>query len=115
MFNVHPRVFFLYLFYFVFFFFTRSGQNEKHLSLFLLPSLKLTIFLILYKNMSLSTLLILAGRGTRVIYELRNGLSSPKSLCGSVVEHWYAESKGLRFDFSCPMLVTRGKIYFSLS
>lgn len=62
MFNVHPRVFFLYLFYFAFFFFTRSGQNEKHLSLFLLPSLKLTIFLILYKNMSLSTLLILAGR-----------------------------------------------------
>ena len=77
MFNVHPRVFSLHLFYFVFFFFTRSGQNEKHLSLFLLPSLKFAIFLILYKNMSLSTLLILAGRRTRVIYELRNGLSSP--------------------------------------
>ena len=51
MFNVHPRVFSLHLFYFVFFFFfTRSGQNERHLSLFLLPSLKLTIFLILYKK-----------------------------------------------------------------
>ena len=37
-------------------------------------------------------------------------------LCGSVVEHRSAESKGLRSEdsdfFLCPTLVTRRKIYF---
>ena len=36
----------------------------------------------------------------RVSYELRNKPRSPWSLCGSVVEHRSAESKGLRFDSS---------------
>ena len=29
--------------------------------------------------------------------------------------HWSAESEDLKFDSSCPTLVTRGKIIFSLS
>ena len=33
-----------------------------------------------------------------VICKLRNGPLSPRSLCGSVVEHQNAESKGLKFD-----------------
>ena len=56
--------FFLSLFYFVFvvvfYFFPRSWQEEKLVSLFLLRSPKFTIFLILFKNMPLSTLLILS-------------------------------------------------------
>ena len=33
-------------------------------------------------------------------YELRNRPRSPWSFCCSVVEHWSAESEGLRFDSS---------------
>ena len=36
----------------------------------------------------------------RVSYELRNRPRSPWGLCGSVVEHRSAESRGLRFDSS---------------
>ena len=36
----------------------------------------------------------------RVSNELHNRPRSPLSLCGSVVEHWKAESEGLRFDSS---------------
>ena len=54
--------------------------------------------------MTLSTLLILAVCRTLIIYELRNVLCTPESLCGSVVEHrsaeferfWYDSSWGLR-------------------
>ena len=34
----------------------------------------------------------------RVLYELRNRLRSPQSLCGSEVEHRSADSAGLKFD-----------------
>ena len=50
--------------------------------------------------MTLSTLLILVVCWTCVINELRNRLRSPQSLYGSAVEHWSAESIGLRFDSS---------------
>ena len=50
--------------------------------------------------MALSTLLILVVCWTCVINELRNRLRSPQSLYGSAVEHWSAESIGLRFDSS---------------
>ena len=43
---------------------------------------------------------ILAVCRTRVMYELRNGPRSPKSLCGSVVEYRSAETEGLRFHSS---------------
>ena len=33
-------------------------------------------------------------------HELRNRPRSPWSLCGSLIEHWSAESEGLRFDSS---------------
>ena len=56
----------------------------------------LAIFLILFTNMTLSTLLILVVCWTCVINELRNRLR----LYGSAVEHRSAESIGLRFDSS---------------
>ena len=51
-------------------------------------------------NIMLSTLLILAVCRICVIHELFNGPCSPQSLCASVVEHWRAESQGLRFNSS---------------
>lgn len=46
------------------------------------------------QTLTLSTSLILAVCRTRIIHELRNGPRSPKSLCGSVVEHWSPEIRG---------------------
>ena len=65
-----------------------------------LPSSKLTNLLILFSNIMLSTLLILAICRSYVIHELFNRPCSPQSLWASVVEHWRAESQGLRFNSS---------------
>ena len=72
-------------------------QDKKNLSISLSIS-KLTISLILFTNMTISTLLILAVCRTCVYYFL-TGLNH-HSLCGSVVEHQNVESEGLRFNSS---------------
>ena len=72
--------FFLFCFCYLLSFF-HARDKTKNISLFLLPSSKFTFFLILFKNMLLSTLLILTACRTRVIYKLGKGPSSPKSLC----------------------------------
>ena len=77
-----------------FFFVLHKWQDEKHLSLFLywvqnLPPL------ILFINMMLCR--TIAGC---MSYELCNRPHSLWSLSGSVVEHWSAESEGLRFNSS---------------
>ena len=81
-----------------FYFAPRSWQDEKHLSLFLYPAQNLPSLLIIFTNMTLSTLLILTVCRTRVTICIRP--RSPNSLYGSVVEHRNANSKGLRFDSS---------------
>ena len=95
-------------------------MQKKHLSLFLYQAQNLPSSLFYLQNMTILTLLILAVCRMCVIYELCNGLCSPQSLCGSVVEHQSVESKGLRFNsswnseffFSCPTLETRLKNIF---
>ena len=57
--------------------FFHARDKTKNISLFLLRSSKFTFFLIPFKNMPLSTLLILAACRTRVISKLRKGPSSP--------------------------------------
>ena len=71
--------------------------RQKNLSISLSIS-KLTISLILFTNMTISTLLILAVCRTCVYYFL-TGLNH-HSLCGSVVEHQNVESEDLRFNSS---------------
>ena len=51
-------------------------------------------------SIALSKSLILAVYRPRIIYEIRDRPRSPKSLCGSVIEHRRAEFNGLRFDSS---------------
>ena len=53
---------------------------------------KLTL-LVLFTNMTLSTLLILTVCRMSVIHELRSKSPSPQSLCGSVVEHWSSKAQ----------------------
>ena len=53
---------------------------------------KLTL-LILFTNMTLSTLLILTVCRMSVIHELCSKSPSPQSLCGSVVEHWSSKAQ----------------------
>ena len=69
---------------------------------------KLTL-LILFTNMTLSTLLILTVCRMSVIHELRSKSPSPQSLCGSVVEHWSSKAQleflmGTRISFFYPRL-----------
>ena len=61
--------------YLLSFFYARD--KTKNIPLFLLPSSKFTFFLILFKNMLLSKLLILTACRTRVIYKFGKGPSSP--------------------------------------
>ena len=68
---------------------------------------KLNISLILFTNMTLSTLLILTVCRMSVIHELRSKSPSPYSLCGSVVEHWSSKAQleflmGTQFFFFDP-------------
>ena len=103
LFNVLPRVFSLSFILF-FFFFTRPGQDEKHLSLILLPSLKFTIFLILYKK----------HNNTRVIYELRNGPSSHRVSVAVALERGIRRSE-VRFLMSHARNKRKNNFFFILS
>ena len=74
----------------------------------------------IYKHCAIDTADPSQQYAGHVSHDLHNRPRSLWSLCGSVVEHWSMESKGLRFHsswglrifFFCPTLVTRQKNIF---